>query len=116
MKSKNGLVPSPKEHLSKNPCGKWRLERDLQRAALKEKVYLKNKVEKVKTKKSKCGWWGRRGRRVAKKRHEQGVAELHESQPPKKKTKQGYNYGRRSKGDLGTANPFPTLDLSAKVI
>ena len=53
---------------------------------------------------------------MAKKRHEQEVAQLQESQPPKKKTKQGYNYGRRSKGDLGRANPFPTLDLSAKVI
>ena len=66
---------------------------------MKEKVYLPNKVEKVKTKKSKCGWWGRRGRRVAKKRLEQEVAQLQESQPQKKKTKQGYNYGRRSKGD-----------------
>ena len=141
-KESGGYLSCPFEHLSKNPCGKWRLERDLQRAALKEKVYLQNKVEKLTkknkvekvtkknkvekvtkknkaekvTKKSKCGWWGRRG---AKKRREQEVAEesqLQECQPPKKKTKQGSNYGRKSNGDLGRANPFPTLDLSAKVI
>ena len=114
-RSKNGggLLPSPKEHLSKDPCGKWKMERDLQRAALKDKAYLQYKVEKVKAKKSKCGWWGRKGRRVVKK---QEVAK--ESQPPKKKTKQMSNYGRRSKGDSceqSRANPFPTLDLSAKV-
>ena len=115
MKSKNGegLLPSPKEHLAKDPCGKWKMEKDLQRAALKEKVYLQNKVEKVKPKKSKCGWWGRKGRRVAKKRLEQEVAQ--ESQLPKKKTKQRSNYGRRSKGERGRANPFPTLDLAAQV-
>ena len=29
MKSKNGggLLPSPKEHLVKDPCGKWKIER-----------------------------------------------------------------------------------------
>ena len=118
MKSKSGggLLPSPKEHLLKDPCGKWKMERDLQRAALKDKVYLQNKVEKVKLKKSKCGWWGRRGRRVVRKRQEQEVAE--ESQPSKKKTNQRYNYRKRSKGDSceqSRANPFPTLDLSAKV-
>ena len=118
LKSKNGggLLPSPKEHLLKDPCGKWKMERDIQRATLKSKVYLQNKVEKVKLKKSKCGWWGRRGRRVVRKRQEQEVAE--ESQPSKKKTNQRYNYRKRSKGDSceqSRANPFPTLDLSAKV-
>ena len=118
MKSKNGggLLPSPKEHLSKDPCGKWRVERELQRAALKESVYLQNKVEKVKKRKSRCGWWGRR---AARKRTEKEVAE--ESQPPKKKkkTRQGHNYGKKSKDNYcvgGRANPFPTLDLSAEVI
>ena len=83
--------------------------KDPQREALKEKGYLQNKVEKVKPKKSKCGWWGRR---AAKRRLKQEVAE--ESQPPKK-TKQRPNYGRRSKGQRGRANPFPTLDLAAQV-
>ena len=119
MKSKNGggLLPSPKEHLTKDPCGKWRVERGLQRAALKERVYLQNKVEKVKPKKSKCGWWGRKGRRVVKKREQEVAEESQESEPPKKKSKQRHNYGRRSKGDYcSRASPFPTLDLSAKVI
>ena len=118
MKSKNGegLLPSPKEHLSKDPCGKWRVERELQRAALKERVYLHNKVEKVKKRKGRCGWWGRR---AARKKTQKEVAE--ESQPPKKKKKtmQGHNYGKKSKENYcggGRANPFPTLDLSAEVI
>ena len=118
MNSKNGggLLPSPMEHLSKDPGGKWKMERDLQRAALKEKVYLQNKVEKVKKRKNRCGWWGRR---AARKRIEHEVAQ--ESQPPKKKkkAKQGHNYEKKSKKnycDGGRANPFPTLDLSADVI
>ena len=109
-KAKDRFVPSPQEHLSKNPCGKWKLERDLQRAALKEKVYLQHKVEKVKTKKSKCGWWGRRGRRVAKTRHEQEVAQLQESQPPRKRSKVIIMEGG-AKGTL--AQPTPSRPLTS---
>ena len=118
-KGNGGLLPSPMEHLSKDPCGKWKIEKDNQRAALKVKAfYLQNKEEKEKKKKkSKCGWWGRRGRRVARKRLEQEVSQ--KSEPPKKKkTRQGLDYGRKIKGDYlecDRANPFPTLDLSAKV-
>ena len=122
-KENGGLLPSPMEHLSKDPCGKWKIEKDNQRAALKVKAfYLDNKEEKEKKKKSKCGWWGRRGRRVANKRHEQEVSQKSQaskSQPPKKKkARQGRNNGRKSKGDYlkcDRANPFPTLDLTAKV-
>ena len=120
-KGNGGLLPSPMEHLSKDPCGKWKIEKDNQRAALNVKeFYLENKQQsekEKKKKKGKCGWWGRRGRRVAKKRLEQEISE--KSQPPKKKkTRQDRDYGRKSKWDYldyDKANPFPTLDLSAKV-
>ena len=96
------------EHLSKNPCGKWKRERDDERAARKdEHFYLPNKKDEVKKKKSKCGWWGRR---AAKKRPESEVV-----QPPRKQSKQWQNYERKNKGVCGEANPFPTLDLTAKV-
>ena len=110
MKSKAnvGWLASPMEHLSKDPCGKWKVERKRQRAALKDrKAYLQNKEEKVKKKKGKCGWWGRR---AAKKRPESEVV-----QPPRKQSKQWQNYERKNKGVCGEANPFPTLDLTAKV-
>ena len=113
-KENYGLLPSPTEHLSRDPCGKWKAERKRQRAALRDsKVYLQSKEEKVEKKKSKCGWWGRR---AAKKRPEV-VQKSQPMAPPKKKksTKQWLNYERESKGVCGRANPFPPLDLSAKV-
>ena len=122
QKENGGLLSSPMEHLSKNPCGKWKSEKDNQRAALKVKAfYLENKEEKGK-KKSKCGWWGRRGRKVASARLQQEIYERSQSQQSqplkKKKKRQGCDYGRKSNGDYlewDRANPFPTLDLSAKV-
>ena len=107
-------MPSPVEHLSKDPSGKWKKERKRQRAALKdEKVYLQNlQKEKGKKKRSKCGWWGRR---AAKKRPPPEVVQKSQSMPSqKKKTKTNHNYDKKNKV-CGRANPFPTLDLTAKV-
>lgn len=114
LKMKNGgIVPFPMEHLSRDPCGKWKLERDLQRAALKDKqVYLHSKVEKVKKKRSKCGWWGRR---AAQKRRKSEIGYASEHMAPKKqKTKTKHNCQEKGKEVFGRANPFPTLDLTAK--
>ena len=112
-KEDGGFLSSPMEHLSKNPCGKWKSERDNERAALRDKkVYLQNEEEKPKKKKkNKCGWWGRR---AAKKR----PLVVEKSQPmagPKKKKTTKHKYERKNKGVCGRANPFPTLDLTAKV-
>ena len=115
-KGNDGLLPSPTEHLSRDPCGKWKIERKRQRAALRDKkVYLQSKEEKVEKKRSKCGWWGRR---AAKKRPQPEVVQKSQPMAPlkkKKSTKQWHNYERERKGVHDRAIPFPTLDLKAKV-